>query len=492
MKGLLNHLALTIKLNFRSAQALVYGYIVPVFFLVAFQSVFHNDKQPVIQELGELLTITVLGGACFGLPTSIVSERERGVWRRYRLLPAATGGLIVSTMVARILIVLSAAIVQIVLAMLIYQMPAPQYPLQMLIAFVFVCFAFLGMGLVIAMVAENVPAVQALGQAIFLPMIMVGGIGFPLRSLPVWAQHVAAFMPGRYAAEALKSCAVGSEQYRGFHGIGFELIALTIIGASGCFAGAKLFRWDMGQKLTAKARAWLVPAIASWALVGIITEVRGKAVLYRPPPEHMQTIAKIPIAPPIAPRVATTQSGPTTAVASTTAPIASTTAPSGPPAAWQDITPAQISGITYDDLEPDNGTVTPVMDSLDGLDDDGKKRIQLFTDKLQDWSPGMEPNLAQRLRNYLSVAAVADLLQDELEGAFPYVIFDKLKFDIPTADLEKGLTYIILTPDDGKVVTSVSELGIEGDTDEAAVRQRTTAYAKKLLYRLLAAKGKPS
>src|SRR5580658_6001014 len=115
MRGLLQHLRLTLLLNFRSPQALVYGYLVPVFFLIAFGSIFKTTP-PLWRELGQLLTITTLGGACFGMPTAMVAERERGVWRRYRLLPASTGAFIVSTMLARFVLVASAAAIQIGLA----------------------------------------------------------------------------------------------------------------------------------------------------------------------------------------------------------------------------------------------------------------------------------------------------------------------------------------------------------------------------------------
>jgi ABC-type multidrug transport system permease subunit len=484
MKGLLNHLALTLKLNFRSKQALIYGYFVPILFLLAFGSVFHSDKEPLIHELGQLLTISVLGGACFGMPTSMVSERERGVWRRYRLLPAATGGLIFSTMVARFIIVLTAAILQIALAMTFYRMPAPQHPWQMAIAFCFVCFAFLGMGLVVAMLAETVPAVQALGQAIFLPMIMIGGVGVPLRALPVWAQHVAAFLPGRYAVEALQACAMDTERYHGLHGATFSLIALTIIGISGCMAGAKLFRWDVGQRLSERARAWIVPALASWAVVGLIAEARGKAVVYYPPPPFRRQVAKVP---PQAPTT-TPSAIANTQPAAATQPAVAAASPSDP--LWKSVTKQQIDSITYDDLEPDSGPVTPLLSSLDGLDDDAKKRLDLFSERLTDWQPGQAADLSQRVRSLISVAAVADLLQDEQEAAFPYVIFDQLKFDIPKPDLIKVLAYVILNPDEGTVVTDAKELGINGETDEGQVRQRVTAYAKKFLYRLLN-KGKP-
>src|SRR5260221_5412316 len=84
MNGFAQHLLTSLRLNFRNPQALVFGYVVPLFFLIAFGALFHNNKDPLRDQLGQVLTISVLGGACFGLPITFVSERERGVWPRYR------------------------------------------------------------------------------------------------------------------------------------------------------------------------------------------------------------------------------------------------------------------------------------------------------------------------------------------------------------------------------------------------------------------------
>ena len=65
---------------------------VPGHLSLAFYVLYRYEKVPLARHMGELLTVTILGGACFGLPTTMVSERERGVWRRYRLAPVATGG----------------------------------------------------------------------------------------------------------------------------------------------------------------------------------------------------------------------------------------------------------------------------------------------------------------------------------------------------------------------------------------------------------------
>src|SRR4051794_13418038 len=213
MKGLAYQFAVNLRLHFRNRMALIYSYIFPTIFLVAFWVLYRYENPPIVRHMAELLTVTILGGACFGLPTSMVSDRERGVWRRFRLTPVPTSSVVASTVFARYLLLLIAGLVQLALAMLI-GMPAPTHPFGLFVTFTCVSFAFLGLGLVIATLADNVPAVQALGQCIFLPMLIIGGIAVPLESLPDWAQHVSAVFPGRYAVEGLQACVNG----RGFVG----------------------------------------------------------------------------------------------------------------------------------------------------------------------------------------------------------------------------------------------------------------------------------
>jgi len=458
MRGIAGHLLLTLRLNFRARQALVYGYVVPIFFLLAFGSVFHSSVPPLLHEMGQLVTITILGGACFGMPTSMVSERERGIWRRYRLLPASSTGLIISAMVARYIIVLLAVLMQFGLAWCLYRTPFPAQPLAMLAAFTAVCFAFLGMGLVIAMLAGAVPAVQALGQAIFLPMIMIGGVGVPLRTLPPWAQHVAGFLPGRYAVEALDACYLPGGP--GLAGAKFALAALAVIGVAACIAGARMFRWDSGQALAPGAKPWIVFALAAWAAVGITAERTGRLA--------------VPI-----------DAGPQPGAASATpapAPGAPAPATGG---GWQNITPAEISGISFANLPPDEGVVAPVDKSLDDLTPESKARVDGIAKRLEDWPPARQGDLVQRVRNLLSAAAVFDVLEDPDEGAVGSVVLDETRQQVPDEDLEKVLTYIIKHPAGGSVLTKVPELGIQGEITEEAARERSGMYAAKLLKRIL-------
>ena len=507
--GLLHHLSLTLRLNFRSKQALIYGYVVPIFFLLAFGVYYRNDVPPLLRHMGQLLTITVLGGACFGMPTTMVAERERGVWRRYRLLPTASGGLILSAVIGRFLIVLTGALLQILLARWVFDTPFPAHPLDLLVIFLFTCFAFMGLGLIIAMLATDVPAVQALGQAIFLPMIILGGVGIPLTQFSgraAWVRQLASFLPGRYAVEAIDACYAASGG--GLAVSHFAIGALFFIGMAAYFAGANLFRWDAGQRVANSAKAWVAVALAAWALVGVAAKKTNRLVSsVDRPTDTRQASSKdrLKTEPATTSNSASPTSGRIESVGALRTMLAVVEADRDrlaeelyklkhmpPPVVvkpedkWKLVTDAQLQAVTYDDLPSDQDTVTPLARNLDNLDDDSKKRMDTFEDNFSDWKLFKdEQNVCQKVRYALSAASVADNAQDQHEGEIAYIVFDQIRRNVPEDELKKAVGYIILHQEEGLVATTIKELGIEGDVVEDAVRERCTMYGKKLLFRLL-------
>jgi len=530
MKGLRQHLALSLRLHFRNRMALLYGYLFPIVFLVAFWVLYRYEKVPLMRHMGELLTVTVLGGACFGLPTTMVSERERGVWRRYRLAPIATGSLVASTAVARYIAVLTAGLIQLGIAMG-FGMPWPRHPIELWIAFSFVTFAFIGLGLVIATLADNVPAVQGLGQCIFLPMLIIGGVAVPLSSLPNWALHVSAFFPGRYAVDAMQACVAGA----GLGTVRFSLLALALIGAAGCFAGAKLFRWESQQRFWAMpGKPWAAVALAAWLGVGALAEARGHVSLAT---QSEPTTAPIAAAAPVAPRRAVLPAPalsaeeragvpskgsapprPNAAGPVATAPRKTPPSPIGASATTQSASPAPLStaGVEHpqasicpsspaswqlvtlknidDDmvfdrgLPPDSGIVTPIARDDEQPDPDVEQKLQTFINGLMQWNAGRSADPIQRVRNYLYAAGVPDVFQMSIERFVPWYVFDAISQQSPHDDLVKVLYWIACHPDSGAdpTVEDMRALGLPGlPADVEEVRNRAALYGVKLLGRLI-------
>ncbi len=538
MNALGQHIRVSLRLHYRNKMALLYGYLFPLIFLIAFWVLYRHEKIPLLRHMGELLTVSVLGGACFGLPTTLVSERERGVWRRYRLTPVPTWVVVTSTALARYLLILTAGLLQLGLALAL-GMTLPAHPFDLWMAFTLVSFAFIGLGLVIATLADNVPAVQALGQCLFLPMLIIGGVAVPLASLPEWAQHISAFFPGRYAVEALQLCVNGP----GLPATRFSLFALTVIGIAGCVAGARLFRWDAQQRFAARAgKIWIFPVVASWIAVGLLAESRGRvkvapvteiATASPPrPPTASSTGPASPgvILPPIARSTASTFSTaqppastplstlatpplvtpppapapapPPSLDAATQNPSASLSSPAPaslppvaslpvtpalpakPEAPWMKVTDKDVAALDFH-VPPDQGIVAPVADIDEPPADFIAEQITTLRDRLPTWEPGLDDDELQAVRNLLCVAAVPDTVQLPSERYVPRVVFEHLKDRFPKDKLIKLLTWIAMNPERGMVLDEVSELGIEGQAgDPYQVRERMYLYAIKLIARL--------
>jgi hypothetical protein len=498
-------------------MALIYGYLFPLIFLLAFWVLYRYESVPLVRHMGELLTVSVLGGACFGLPTTMVSERERGIWRRYRLAPVSAITLVGSTVAARYAILITAGLLQLAVA-LAAGMPLPAHPAGLFGAFAFVSFAFIGLGLVMAMMADNVPAVQALGQCIFLPMLIIGGIAVPLASLPEWAQQVSMFFPGRYAVEALQACVSGA----GLRGVRFNAVALVIIGAGGCIAAAKMFRWDAQQRFSRRSgKGWVVVALAAWAIVGVMSEYRGRVAARAASSKSAtatggstQTTPPVQQATPAAaeaPRIGAVQptlsaqetralSTPATKERSAQPRVADNSAakpatnaeprlPHPVRSSWQEVTIEDIErDLVFDRLPSDQGIVTPIAAADEDPDPEVADHLEYIREMLPSWQPGKVADPVQRVRNLLYVAAVPDVQQTPIERFAAHAVYERLQQDVPKEQLIKILYWIALHPTDGddSAIDQVWALRFpSGAIDMQQVRDRAAIYGVKLLGRLL-------
>lgn len=437
MTGFFQHVGLQLRLHARNRMALVYGHLFPLLFLGVFAVLYRAEPAPLISHLGEWLTISILGGACFGLPTALVSEREHGVWRRYRLTPIAPARLLAGVVVARFLLILSAAILQLALARAL-GMPWPENWAALGLGFVAATFAFIGLGLVIAALADTVPAVQALGQCVFLPMLVIGGVAVPLVLLPDWAQQVSGFLPGRYAVAALQAAAQAEGE-----GDAFNMVALGVTGLAGCVVGLKLFRWDPAGRSDARGRAWVVVVLAAWVAVGVAAMRQDRAVVG---PRDSATVE-------LAER-------------------------------WRAIDVANAPELEIQ-TAPDAGVVTPFAERDEEPDPSMARLVAGLRARLRDWPPARVEDPVQRVRNILSFASQCDIAQLPVERHVPVIALEYLQETLPKAELEQVLVWVIRHPQDWNSPPDLTGLGLgKYWSDPQVVRVRGEQYGVKFLRRL--------
>ena len=104
--------------------------------------------------------------------------------------------------------------------------------------------------------------------------------------------------------------------------------------------------------------------------------------------------------------------------------------------------------------------------------------------QIDNWPAAAEPDLTQRARNLLLIAAVADLYDTEpLQSQLPTLVAAELKSRLPAAQRTVILIAISLHPEQGSVAAreTLPALGLPANVgDEAPVRGRVALYAAQL------------
>jgi hypothetical protein len=128
------------------------------------------------------------------------------------------------------------------------------------------------------------------------------------------------------------------------------------------------------------------------------------------------------------------------------------------------------------------GPIAPVADTPpDAATASALARIQRQIGK---WPAAAEPDVAQRARNLLLIAAVADLYDSEpLQSQLPLLVAAELKARLPADRRAAILAAIAADPATGSVAAreTLPQLGLPANVgDEAAVRNRMALYAARL------------
>ena len=297
-------------------------------------------------------------------------------------------------------------------------------------------------------------------------------------------------------------------------------------GAGGGMAAEKRVRWDAQQRFSRRSgKAWVVVALASWAIVGALSEYRGQTVARAAasrsstaasppsaPSAATVTVAPIPTQPPrilpLQPKLSeqemralskappakrTEAPAPSTAPARSvppeTTPSTAAELPHATKATWQQVTIEDIDrDLIFDRLPPDTGIVTPIAAADEDPDPEVGEHFDYIRQMLPSWQPGKVADPVQRVRNLLYVAAVPDVQQAPIERFAPLAVYERLQEDVPKEDLIKILYWIALHPTEGDdaAVDQVWALKFQsGPIDIQEVRDRAAIYGVKLLGRLL-------
>ena len=241
------------RLALRNRAFIFFSLIFPLIFLFLFLGLFaRSNVAAVPYMLASVLAITVMG-SFWGLSVQLVTFREQGILRRFRVAPVGAGALLLSSILSNYILTLPTVAIEFELARGIFHMQGwgNLGGIFLLVTLGIVTFAALG--LIIASVTNSTQETQVINQILWSAFLFLSGATLPLPMLPVWLQRFALFLPATYLVTGFERVMVARV---GISQIGPEIIALSVSAAMAFFLSQQLFRWEPEEKVGPRAKLW--------------------------------------------------------------------------------------------------------------------------------------------------------------------------------------------------------------------------------------------
>jgi ABC-2 type transport system permease protein len=265
--------AVRIRITLRNKTFLFFSLIMPLAIFFLYGSVFAKGKPEVVTYLmGPILSFTVMG-TFWGLSMQLVTWREQGILRRFRLAPIAPVSMILSSILANYVLIVPTVIFELLLARLLYHVTTFGNLTSVFILVILGITSFGAMGLVVASVTNTMQETQIINQLLWFALIFLSGATVPLAVLPRMVQRVGLFLPATYFIYGLQRAMLDQAQ---LWTLGTVLVSLIVWAALAIFMSSQLFRWEPEVKLARNAKLWAAATILPFILLGIWENHNGK------------------------------------------------------------------------------------------------------------------------------------------------------------------------------------------------------------------------
>jgi len=275
LRTLLKLAAMRIRITLRNKTFLFFSLIMPmgIFFLYS-GAIAKGRPAAVSYWMGPILSFTVMG-TFWGLSVQLVTWREQGILRRFRLAPIAPASMIGSSILANYILIMPTVILELLLARFIYHVTSFGNLFSVFVLVILGITSFGAMGLIVASVTNTMQETQIINQILWFALILLSGVTFPLAALPRMVQRVGLFLPATYLVYGLQRAMLANAELQT---LGMVLFSLIAWAALAFFISSQLFRWEPEAKLPRNAKLWAVATILPFILLGILENHNGKVL----------------------------------------------------------------------------------------------------------------------------------------------------------------------------------------------------------------------
>jgi ABC-2 type transport system permease protein len=227
-------------LTLRRGESLLVSFAIPIGILVFFSKVdaiTTDYKDPVDFLVPGVLALAVMSTAMVSLAIATGYERRYGVLKRLGSTPLSRGGLLAAKTANVIAIEVVQAVVIIVTGLALGWELTGGVALATLFLLLGT-IAFAGIGLLMAGTLRA-EATLATANGVFLVLLFIGGMAYPLDKLPTVLEEIAKVLPAAALSESVRGALTPGVDVPGWSVV---VLLLWAIGAP--LVAARCFRWE--------------------------------------------------------------------------------------------------------------------------------------------------------------------------------------------------------------------------------------------------------
>jgi ABC-2 type transport system permease protein len=253
MKAFFYHLAYEFRATLRDKSLLLMTYLFPLFFFVM-MGLLMTKANPVFVNtmIPAMILVAVMSSMLMGMPSPLVSARETGIFRSYKINGVPSLSILIIPVIASILNMIVISVIIAVAGYLFFDAVLPTNWGLFVLIWIVVLISYAGLGALIGTAAPNSRAVVLLAQLVFVPSMILGGLMMPVSMLPASLAKIANLLPTTHAMAAFNQLAY---QQHGATGGWTSLVVLLVSGIASFGLAVFLFEWD--PTLKRRHPAWL-------------------------------------------------------------------------------------------------------------------------------------------------------------------------------------------------------------------------------------------
>lgn len=227
------------RLSLRRGESLLVSFLIPIGILVFFTEVdaANTDlRDPVDFLVPGVLALAVMSTAMVSLGIATGFERRYGVLKRLGSTPLSRGGLLAAKTATVVVIEAAQAVVIVATGVALgWELTWRLVPAIVLLLVGTVAFAGIGLLMAGTLRAE---ANLAAANALFLVLLFLGGMAYPLERLPDALEAVAELLPAAALSESVRDVLAGASFPWG------SVAVLVVWAVAAPLCAARWFRWE--------------------------------------------------------------------------------------------------------------------------------------------------------------------------------------------------------------------------------------------------------